>query len=122
MIVISDLLDPAPLTPLLQAARARRMELLILQTLAEEERNPAPADLELHDVEYGDRIEVSPEDVAAYKEALRLHEAKLRREVLDAGQRWIALTSPVGAGNRSTQELESRAFHALVQRGVLQRR
>ena len=124
LIVLSDFLDPHSLQPALRAARARRLDLLLLATLAHDERHPTPTSAELHDVETGNRIDVDADDVRRYRQALNEHEALLLRQTRDAGHRYVPLTAPpeLTEITPSDASLERTAFHALVKRGILRRR
>lgn len=123
-VVISDLLDPAPLRPLLAAARARRVDLVLLQTLAAAELGPEGGRFELVDVEDGTLVEVGPEEARAYREAVREFVARIRAETAAAGQRHVLIAAPEEAADRSTGDvrLERSAFAALVRAGVVARR
>jgi uncharacterized protein (DUF58 family) len=123
-VAISDLLDPAPLRPLLAAARARRVDLVLLQTLAAAELGPEGGRFELVDVEDGSLVEVGPEEARAYRDAVRDFVARIRAETLSAGQRHVLVPAPEEAGDRSTDDvrLERSAFAALVRAGVVARR
>lgn len=124
LVVLSDLLDPAPLQPLLAAARARRIELLFVQTLARAERQPVPGRLELVDVEDGSIVEVGPDEARAYRDAVHAFVGRLRSEILAAGQRHVLLEVPPSAadGAAPVGELERDAFAGLVRAGVVARR
>lgn len=124
VVVISDLLDPAPLRPLLTAARARRVDLVVLQILAEDERNPDSGRFELVDVEDGSVVEVGPDEARAYRVALREFVARARGEIIAAGQRHALLTAPASAADTTTAPdlLDRLAFAELVRSGVVARR
>jgi hypothetical protein len=123
-VVLSDLLDPGPLRPLLAAARARRTDLVFVQTLARAELDPEPGRLELVDVEDGSTTEVGPQEARAYKEAVHGFLERLRSEIAAAGQRHLLLPVPPAAATPRTPEagLEREAFAALVRAGVIARR
>lgn len=123
-VAISDLLDPAPLRPLLAAARARRVDLLLLHTLGAAELGPESGRFELVDVEDGSVVEVGPEEVRAYREAVLDFVARVRAETASAGQRHVLLPAPAEAAERATDDarLERAAFAALVRAGVVARR
>lgn len=125
VVVISDLLDPAPLRPLLSAARARRVDLVLVQTLAEAELHPEPGRFELVDVEDASVIEVGPDEARAYAQAAREFVARVRSEALSAGQRHVLLPAPAEAARASADgdaSLDRSAFAALVRAGVVARR
>lgn len=124
VVVISDLLDPAPLRPLLSAARARRVDLVLIHTLAEAELRPEPGRFELVDVEDASVIEVGPDEARAYREAALEFVARIRTEALSAGQRHVLLPAPPEAARRASADagLERAAFAALVRAGVVARR
>lgn len=123
-VVISDLLDPEPLRPLLAAARARRVDLVLLQTLAEAELRPEPGRFELVDVEDGSVLEVGPDEARAYRDAARSFVARVRAETLAAGQRHVLASAPPDAARPGTSDadLERAAFAALVRGAVVARR
>lgn len=124
VVVVSDMLDPAPMRPLLSAARARRVDLVVVQTLAASELRPEGGRFELVDVEDGSIVEVGPDEARAYREAAREFVARVRSEILAAGQRHVLVPVPTEAadGKSDDADLERAAFAALVRAGVVARR
>lgn len=124
LVVLSDLLDPAPLQPALTAARARRTDLVFVQTLAAAELEPEPGRLELVDVEDGSVTEVGPDEARAYREAVRAFVARTRAEIAGAGQRHVLLPVPAAseAARTGEAELERAVFAGLLRAGVIARR
>lgn len=123
-VVLSDLLDPAPLRPVLTALRARRVDAVFVQLLASVELDPEAGPAELHDVEDGSSLEVGPEEARAYRRAVHTFLERVRSEIMDAGHRHALIEVPPETARDATPELdvERQAFHALVQRGVIARR
>lgn len=123
-VVLSDLLDPAPLRPALTALRARRVDAVFVQLLARQELDPDPEAAELADVEDGATLEVGPDEARAYREAVRTFIAHVRSEIADAGQRHVLIEVPadVAAPGTPEREVERQAFQALLRRGVIARR
>lgn len=124
MLVLSDLLDPAPLRPVLTALRARRTDGVFVQLLAQVELDPSPGSFELVDVEAGEALEVGPEEARAYREEVRRFVARVRGEIAAAGARHLLVPVPPEAAEPRTSELElERAvLSALVTAGVVGRR
>lgn len=123
VVVLSDLLDPAPLRPALAALRSRRFDAVFVQLLAEAELRPEEDLLELHDVESGERLEVGPREVRDYREAVRAFLHRTRAAVLESGQRHLLLpVSTSVAAADDAQALEREALSAMVRAGVLVRR
>lgn len=123
VVVLSDLLDPAPLQPALAALRSRRFDAVFVQVLAAAELHPDPDLLELHDVESDERLEVGPREVRDYREALRAFVRRTRAAVLEAGQRHLLLPVDDDAQELDdAEELERRALTGMVRAGVLERR
>jgi len=116
-LVLSDLFDEAPLQTALVALKARGFDASFLQVMAARDLAPKEGQLELIDAESGARLFVGPDEVRAYREAVRRFLARSRAAILGAGFRYTLLTvdeDPAG--------LERRAFAALVQAGILVRR
>lgn len=124
VLVLSDLLDPSPLRPVLAALRARRTDAVFVQLLAQEELEPSPGTWELHDVEGGAALEVGPDEASAYREAVRTFVDRIGAEAAAAGARHLLMPVPAEAGDDRTSdlELERRALGALRRAGVLARR
>lgn len=119
VLVVSDLLEDAPLQPALAALRARRVDVGFLQVMAEEDLDPQEGQLELHDVETGERLEAGPAEVRAYREEVQRFLRRTRAAVMRAGFRHVLLRVPAGGGDAA---MEREAFAALVREGVLVRR
>lgn len=124
VVVLSDLLDPAPLQPVLTALRARRADAVFVQMLAQVELTPRPGAFELHDVEGDETLEVGPDEARAYGEAVRRFVSRVRGEVGAAGQRHLLLPVPDEAAEARVGEsdLERLALGALLRAGVIARR
>ena len=117
-LVISDLFDEASLRPALAALRARGLDASFLQVMAEEDLNPEEGRLELEDVETGEKLLVTPEEVRAYKRAVQSFVARTRSAILSAGFRHALFRAkPVDAAT-----LERDAFAELIRAGVLIKR
>lgn len=124
LVVLSDLLDPAPLRPVLAALRARRTDAVFVQLLAPPELDPRPGTWELFDVEGEEALEVGPDEATAYRTTVRRFVKRLRAEIAAAGQRHLLLPVPAEADERATTELqlERQSLAALARAGVLGRR
>ncbi len=122
-LVVSDLLEDAPLQPALAALRARGMDAGFIQLLSEDDLEPQLGSFELHDVETGERLPVGPEDVAAYREEASAFVRRTRSAILKAGFRHLLLKLPrEEAGARSGGDVERDAFAALVREALLVKR
>ena len=79
-LIISDLLDEASWQPALAALKARGLDAGFLQIMAVEDLEPEPGQLELEDLETGEKLLVGPEEVRAYHRAVhglhRPHQAR----------------------------------------------
>ena len=91
VLVISDLFDEAPLQPALAALRARGLDASFLQVMAEEDLAPEEGQLEVHDLESGERLFVGPDEVRAYREAAQAFVTRTRAAILRAGFRHTLL-------------------------------
>lgn len=120
VLVLSDGLDPGPVTPLLGAVRARGAHLGLVRTLAPAERDPAPDAVELVDVEDGRRTPVDADDVERYRARLAALEARQRRAVTRAGHRLAPADVPADAATASPAALRRAALAAWVRTGWLQ--
>ncbi|HEX7021965.1 MAG TPA: DUF58 domain-containing protein [Trueperaceae bacterium] len=116
-IIISDLFDEAPLQPALAALKARGLDASFLQLLDVRDLEPADGQLELQDLETGERLEVGPLEVRAYRQAVRDFIARTRATILQAGFRHLLLNT-----TDTDTDLERSAFAELVRAGVLQKR
>lgn len=117
VLVVSDLLEDAPIEPSLVALRARGVDVGFLQLVAAADLDPPIGRHELHDVESGERLPVGPEEVKAYRAEVREHLKRTRAAILRAGYRHQLLPVPaVGA------EDETAALGALVRHGLLVKR
>lgn len=118
-LVVSDFLEDAPLPASLAALRARGLDASLLQVMGEEDLEPEEGQLEIVDVESGERMLAGPLEVRAYREEVHAFVRRTRAAAVRAGFRHLLLRVPHGAGER---ELERHAFAALVREGVLVRR
>ncbi len=120
VLVVSDLLEDAPIQPTLAALRARGVDVGFLQVLSEDDLYPDAAMLELHDVESAERLSVGPDEVRVYRDEVQAYVRRTRSAILRAGYRHLLLRStPDGEDDA---EVERRAFAALVREGVLLKR
>jgi uncharacterized protein (DUF58 family) len=119
VLVVSDLLEDAALQPALAALRARRVDVSFLQVMAQEDLDPDEGQLELRDVESGERLQAGPAEVRAYRDEVQQFVRRTRSAVLRAGFRHLLLRVPASAPDAT---LEREAFAALVREGVLVRR
>lgn len=118
-LVVSDFLEDAPLQGALAALRARGLDASLLQVMSEGDLEPSEGQLELVDVESGDRLQVGPLEVRAYREEAHAFVRRTRGAAVRAGFRHLLLRVPPSAPEH---ELERHAFAALVREGVLIRR
>lgn len=118
VLVLSDLLDPAPLRPALTALRARGFDVSFLQLLAHEDLDPHEEMLELEDAEDAQKLNVGPHEVRIYREAVREFVGRTRSAILRAGYRHLLVRVPEDSG----EDLERRVFRALLQSGIIIRR
>lgn len=117
-LVVSDLMDEAPLRSMLASFKARGLDASFLQVLDERDMRPAEGQLEIVDVETGERLVVTPDEVRAYRRAVSEWIERVRGAILRAGFRHTLLTAS-GAGGG---ELEREALGALVRAGILVKR
>jgi len=117
VLVVSDLLEDAPLRPTLAALRARRLDVGFLQVVAEEELDPESAQLELVDVESGERLPVGAGEVEAYRLEVRSFLSRTRGAVHRAGFRHLLMRLPTGR-----EDAEREALSALIRGGILTKR
>lgn len=117
VLVLSDGLDPGPVTPLLGVVRSRGAHLGWVRTLAPAERDPTPDAVEWVDVEDGRRTPVDPDDVERYRARLAALEARQRRAVTRAGHRLARADVPPDAATASPGALRRAALAAWVRTG-----
>lgn len=123
VVVVSDLFDPAPLTPALVALRARRLDVCFVQVMAPGDLEPRPGRLELRDSETGERLEVGPDEVRRYREAALGFLARTRAAVLEAGFRYALLRAPeLGGGEDAGAAGDAALTEGLYRAGILTRR
>lgn len=118
VVVLSDLFDEASLQPSLIALRTRRLDVCFVQLMGEDDLGPEPVRLDLRDSETGERLEVGPEEVRLYQEAVRAFLNRTRSAVLQAGFRY--LFAPVGEDDAPFSDAELLA--GLYRAGILARR
>ena len=117
-LVISDLLDEASWQPALAALKARGLDAGFLQVMAAEDLDPEPGQLELEDLETGEKLLVGPEEVRAYHRAVHDFIDHTRRAVLRAGFRHTLLK----VSDEPDDVLERQAFAELIKAGILVKR
>lgn len=117
VLVVSDLLEDAPLRDALAALRARRVDVGFLQVVSPAELDPKAALLELVDIETGERLPVGHEEVEAYKQEVRTFLARTRSAVLKAGFKHTLL-SVAGEG----ENVERAALGTLLKTGIMTKR
>jgi uncharacterized protein (DUF58 family) len=117
-LVISDLFDEASLQPALVALKTRGLDASFLQIVAESDLDPEEAQLEVTDIETGEKLLVTPDEVRAYKKSVQNFIDRTRRTILRAGFRHVLLRF----GEESEERLERTAFAALLRAGVLIKR
>lgn len=118
VLVISDLFDEAPLRPALTALKTRGLDAGFLHVMAEEDLHPESAQLELVDIESSDHLQVGPDEVDAYRQALHHFLATTRSTINQAGYRYTLFRSE----NVADEVLERRVFAELIKSGILIRR
>lgn len=127
-LIISDLFSETPLRASFAALRARGFDASFIHLLAHSDLEPEPGLLELLDAEGAGRLEVGPDEVRLYREAVRAFVSRTREAVLGAGFRYLLLTEgdPAAPNRDAPREdaaaRESGLFAALVRAGVLVRR
>jgi uncharacterized protein (DUF58 family) len=117
-LVISDLFDEASLQPALVALKTRGLDASFLQVMAESDLDPEEAQLEVTDIETGEKLLVTPDEVRAYKKSVQSFIERTRRTILRAGFRHVLLK----VGEEDEERLEKAAFAALLRAGVLVKR
>lgn len=118
-LVVSDFLEDAPLQGALAALRARGLDAGLLQVMSEDDLDPAEGQLEVVDVETGERLLAGPQEVRVYRQEVHSFVRRTRAAALRAGFRHVLLRVPTDA---KEAELERGAFASLVREGVLVRR
>ena len=118
VVVLSDLLGEAPLHPALVALRARRLDVCFVQLMSAADLEPESGRLALLDSETGEKLEVGPDEVRLYREAVRAFLVRTRASVLQAGFRYQLLR--VEEGGLEAQE--AGLIGGLYKAGVLVRR
>ena len=88
VVVVSDLFDEAALRPALVALRARRLDVCFVQLMSVADLEPEGGRLELRDSETAQTLEVGPDEVRLYREAVRAFLGRTRAAVLQAGFRY----------------------------------
>ena len=117
-LVISDLFDPASLQSALVALKTRGLDASFLHVMAEEDLDPEAGQLELEDVETGEKLLVGPDEVRAYRRAVGAFLERTRAAILRAGFRHSLLK----VADEPDEVLEKRAFAELIRAGILQKR
>ncbi len=117
-LIISDLFDEASLQPALVALKTRGLDASFLQIMAESDLDPEEAQLEVTDIETGEKLLVTPDEVRAYKKSVQSFIDKTRRTILRAGFRHVLLR----VAEEQEEGLERTAFAALLRAGVLVKR
>lgn len=88
VVVLSDLFGEESLQPALVALRARRLDVCFVQLMSIADLEPESGRLELRDSETGETLEVGPDEVRLYGEAVRAFLVRTRAAVLQAGFRY----------------------------------
>jgi uncharacterized protein (DUF58 family) len=117
LLIISDLLDPAPLRPALAALRARGFDATFLQVMATEDLEPDEALLELQDSESAAKLQAGPAEVRAYRNAVRAFNASTRGAFLQAGYRHLPLRVP--QAGEAAGDPEQLALASLLRSGII---
>lgn len=119
VLVLSDLLEDAPVQPTLAALRARGVDASFLHVLSDDDLDPLEGQLELVDVESGDRLQAGPDEVRGYREEVQAFVRRTRSAILQAGYRHALVRVP---RNVADLGIERDGFANLVNAGVLTRR
>jgi uncharacterized protein (DUF58 family) len=124
VLVISDLFDESPLRPALVALKARGLDAGFLQVLAEGELHPDEGQLELVDVESGEKLFVGPEEVRAYRLSVQRFVERTRGAIRQAGFRHVLLRAPSGRETPAevAAQIERQVLSALLAAGILSKR
>ena len=118
VVVLSDLFGEESLQPALVALRARRLDVCFVQLMSVDDLEPQSGRLELKDSETGERLEVGPDEVRLYREAVRAFLVRTRAAILQAGVRYQL--ARVEEGTLEAQEAQLIA--GLYKAGILVRR
>lgn len=118
VVVLSDLFDEASLQPALVALRARRLDVCFVQLMSAADLEPEGRRLEVRDSETGETLEVGPDEVRGYREAVHGFLGRTRAAALQAGFRYCLVR--VEKGPLEAQEASFLA--ALYRAGILVRR
>jgi uncharacterized protein (DUF58 family) len=110
VVVVSDLLDPAPWRAALVALRARGLDAAFLQVLADDELDPPEGRFEVRDVETGERRTVDETEVRAYRAAVQGFVRRTRAALAQAGVVHVLLRVPSEGGREASPEREQRAL------------
>lgn len=120
VVVVSDLFDPSPLTPALVALKARRLDVCFVHLMSTDDLEPRPGRLELRDSETGETLDVGPDEVRRYREAITAFLARTRAAVLGAGFRYGLLRAPEADAEESVGD--AVLIERLYRAGILTRR
>lgn len=116
-LVISDLFDEQSLETALVALKTRGLDASFIHIMAETDLHPEEEQLELHDIETGEKLVVGPDEVRAYKKAVADFLNRTRTTILRSGYRHALLKVP-----DSVDLLEHEALSELIKVGILLRR
>ena len=118
VLVLSDLLDPAPLRPALTALRARGFDVSFLQLLADQDLEPQEEMLEIEDSESAATLQVGPAEIRLYRQAVLNYVTRTRSAILKAGFRHLLVRVP-----ELDQDYRDReVFRSLLSSGIIVRR
>ncbi len=117
VLVISDLFDANSFETALVALKTRGLDASFIHIMAESDLHPDEEQLELHDLETGEKLVVGPDEVRAYKKAVSDFLGKTRTTLLRSGFRHALLKVPHNA-----ELLERDALAELIKAGILIRR
>jgi uncharacterized protein (DUF58 family) len=115
-VVISDLFDAEGWRAALVALRARGLDAVFVQVLAEEDLHPPEGHFEVIDVEGEERRQVGPDEVRAYREGVQRFLRRTRATLAQAGFRHALLRVPQGVADSAAVE---RAGLAALRRARL---
>ena len=118
VVVLSDLFDEASLQPALIALRARRLDVCFVQLMSAADLEPQGNRLEVKDSETGETLEVGPDEVRLYKDALHRFLIRTRAAVLQAGFRYCL----VRVEEEPLEAQEATFLGALYRAGILVRK
>lgn len=117
VLVISDLFDSNSFETALVALKTRGLDASFIHVLSESDLHPDEEQLELNDLETGEKLVVGPDEVRAYKKAVSEFLGKTRTTILRSGFRHALLKVPSDA-----DLLERDALAELIKAGILIRR